>query len=45
MRRALETARRIGNSHAVMFTLQSTGLCLTAAGRHHETVEIQAEAL
>jgi class 3 adenylate cyclase/tetratricopeptide (TPR) repeat protein len=45
MRRALETARRIGNSHAEMFTLQSTGLCLTAAGRHNETVEIQAEAL
>jgi tetratricopeptide (TPR) repeat protein len=45
MRRALETARRIGNSHAEMFALQSTGLCLTAAGRHDETVEIQAEAL
>jgi hypothetical protein len=28
-----------------MFALQSTGLCLTAAGRHDETVEIQAEAL
>jgi class 3 adenylate cyclase/tetratricopeptide (TPR) repeat protein len=45
MRRGLETARRIGNSHAEMFALQSTGLCLTAAGRHDETVEIQAEAL
>ena len=44
-RSALEAARRIGNSHAEMFALQSTGLCLTAAGRHNETVEIQAEAL
>jgi tetratricopeptide (TPR) repeat protein len=45
MRRALEAARRIGNSHAEMFALQSTGLCLTGAGRHNETTEIQAEAL
>ena len=45
MRRALETARRIGNSHAEMFALQSTGLCLTAAGRHDETADIQAAAL
>jgi class 3 adenylate cyclase/tetratricopeptide (TPR) repeat protein len=45
MRRALETARRIGNSHAEMFALQSTGLCLTAAGRHGETVDIEAAAL
>jgi tetratricopeptide (TPR) repeat protein len=45
MRRALETARRIGNSHAEMFALQSIGLCLTAAGRHLEAAEIQAAAL
>src|SRR5208282_4709523 len=45
MQQALKTARRIGNSHAEMFALQSTGLCLTAAGRHDETAEIQAEAL
>jgi class 3 adenylate cyclase/tetratricopeptide (TPR) repeat protein len=45
MERALETARRIGNSHAEMFALQSTGLCLTAAGRHDDAVEIEARAL
>jgi class 3 adenylate cyclase/tetratricopeptide (TPR) repeat protein len=45
MQGALVMARRIGNSHAEMFALQSTGLCLTAAGRHDETVEIQAAAL
>jgi hypothetical protein len=28
-----------------MFALQSTGLCLTAAGRHDETVDIEAAAL
>ena len=45
MGRGLETSRRIGNRHAEMFALQSTGFCLTAAGRYRETAEIQAEAL
>jgi hypothetical protein len=45
MRKALDMARRIGASHAAMFALQSTGLTLTAAGRHDETADIQAAAL
>ena len=45
IRKALEMARRIGDSHAEMFALQSSGLCLTVAGRHDETVDIQAAAL
>jgi class 3 adenylate cyclase len=45
MRRALETARRIGASHAEMFTLESVGWCLTVAGRHEETAEVGAAAL
>ena len=36
MRKALETAVRIGNRHAEMFATQSLGLCLTAAGRYAE---------
>ncbi len=45
MRRALETARRIGNGHAEMFALQSMGLCLTASGRYDEAADIEAAAL
>ena len=45
IRKALEMARRIGDSHAEMFALQSSGLCLTVAGRHDETVDIQAAAI
>ena len=45
MRRGLEIARRIGNRHGEMFALQSTGLCLTAAGRYGEAADIQAQAL
>jgi class 3 adenylate cyclase/tetratricopeptide (TPR) repeat protein len=45
MRRGLEIARRIGNRHGEMFALQSTGLCLIAAGRYREAGDIQAQAL
>ncbi len=45
MRRALDMARRIGDGHAEMFALQSSGLCLTVAGRYDEAVDIQAAAL
>ena len=45
MRRGLEIARRIGNRHGEMFALQSTGLCLMAAGRYREAGDIQAQAL
>jgi class 3 adenylate cyclase/tetratricopeptide (TPR) repeat protein len=45
MRRGLEIARRIGNHHGEMFALQSTGLCLMAAGRYREAEDIQAQAL
>ena len=45
MRRGLEIARRIGNRHGEMFALQSTGLCLTAAGRYGEAANFQAQAL
>jgi class 3 adenylate cyclase/tetratricopeptide (TPR) repeat protein len=42
---ALEAARRIGAQHAEMFAIQSTGLCLTAAGRYGEAAPIQPVAL
>ncbi|HYA81072.1 MAG TPA: AAA family ATPase, partial [Methylocystis sp.] len=45
MRRALETARRLGASHAEMFALHGIGLCLTEAGRYDETGEILAASL
>jgi class 3 adenylate cyclase/tetratricopeptide (TPR) repeat protein len=45
MRRGLEIARRIGNRHGEMFALQSTGLCLMAAGRYREAEDIQIQAL
>jgi class 3 adenylate cyclase/tetratricopeptide (TPR) repeat protein len=45
MGRALETAVRIGNRHAEMFATQSTGLCLTAAGRYAEAENFQTKAL
>jgi class 3 adenylate cyclase len=45
MRRGLEVARRIGNRHGEMFALQSTGLCLTKAGRYGDAADIQAQAL
>jgi class 3 adenylate cyclase/tetratricopeptide (TPR) repeat protein len=45
MRKALETAVRIGNRRAEMFANQSIGLCLTAAGRYPEAANLQAKAL
>jgi ATP/maltotriose-dependent transcriptional regulator MalT len=45
MRLALEAAVRIGNRHAEMFATQSTGLCLTAAGRYVEADDFQIKAL
>jgi tetratricopeptide (TPR) repeat protein len=45
MRRGLEIARRIGNRYGEMFALQSTGFCMTAAGRYGEAANIQAQAL
>jgi class 3 adenylate cyclase/tetratricopeptide (TPR) repeat protein len=45
MRRGLEIARRIGNRHGEMFAFQSTGFCMTAAGRYGEAADIQAQAL
>ena len=45
MRRGLEIASRIGNRHGEMFALQSTGFCMTAAGRYKEAAAIQLQAL
>src|SRR6202165_4076401 len=45
MRVALDTAVRIGNRQAQMFATNSIGMCLTAAGRYLEAVEVQAKAL
>ena len=45
MRVALEAAVRIGNRHAEMFAANSMGMCLTAAGRYAEAVNVQAKAL
>jgi class 3 adenylate cyclase/tetratricopeptide (TPR) repeat protein len=45
MRRGLEIARRIGNRHGEMFSLQSIGFCETAAGRYGVVADIQAKAL
>ena len=45
MRRGLDIARRIGNRHGEMFAFQSTGFCLTAAGRYGEAANLQAQAL
>lgn len=45
MRKALETARRIGDRHAVMFAFQSIGWHLAAAGRYVAIGDVQAGAL
>jgi hypothetical protein len=45
MRRGLEIARRIGNRHGEMFSLQSIGFCETGAGRYGVVADIQAKAL
>ena len=45
MRKALETARRIGDRHAEMFALQSMALCLSSALRYDAIGEILAMAL
>jgi class 3 adenylate cyclase/tetratricopeptide (TPR) repeat protein len=45
MRRGLEIARRIGNRHGAMFAFQSTGFCMTAAGRYGEAADIHPQAL
>lgn len=45
MRKALETAQRIGNRHTEMFALHSTGFCLVAAGRYAEIGDIHRQAL
>jgi class 3 adenylate cyclase/predicted ATPase len=45
IRRGLEIARRIGNHHGEMFALQSTGWCMTMAGRYNQAAEIHPQAL
>jgi class 3 adenylate cyclase/tetratricopeptide (TPR) repeat protein len=45
MRVALEAARRIGDSHAEMTALHSTGICLTLMGRYDEASEVSSAAL